>query len=260
MGSPVHAVSAEGPRRAALSRTFDRLHGKAVLEFRDFLIDHPMLGLDHPFGRELAKAIDRAKKFNVQPARWYHASLELSELRLQPRIRAKAINAHRFSQIGQIAWYLGCDERTVAAEVLGEPRSHVPFAVTQIEILEPVKVLDLRIPFEDENPTGSVILHEVIARRFVSEPRDDADESRPQYRVPQFVADLARRRGLHGILYDSTRPSAYNNPEAWGHNLVLFDPIPTCNPGRTEIMEFGEADFQFFAMERWPLRPLWSPL
>jgi len=68
----------------------------------------------------------------------------------------------------------------------------------------------------------------------------------PEYRVPQFVADLARRRGLRGILYDSTRPSAYNNPEAVGHNLVVFDPIPVNTIDAEAVFQFGEPDYDPF--------------
>ena len=105
------------------------------------------------------------------------------------------------------------------------------------------------------NPTRSWILREVVARRFVSEPTHEHDESRPQYRIPQYVADVARGSGFRGILYDSTRPSAYNNPEAQGTNVVLFDPPPPrfeLHPA--EIKEFGELDRNTFAAERWPIR------
>jgi hypothetical protein len=122
-----------------------------------------------------------------------------------------------------------------------------------VKILEPVAVLDLRL-FWREN-ARIWILREVIARRFVSEPADDLDESRPQYRVPQYIADLARRHGFQGILYDSTRPSAYSNPEAWGTNLVLFGPFPQHELTAGEVMEFGELDSGVFSSgDRWPLR------
>jgi len=41
-------------------------------------------------------------------------------------------------------------------------------------------------------------------------------------RVPQFIADVARSRGVDGILYNSTRPS----PFFAGDCLVLFPPLP----------------------------------
>lgn len=43
------------------------------------------------------------------------------------------------------------------------------------------------------------------------------------------------------------------NPEAWGTNLVLFDPIPQHELTPVEVMEFGEPDHDIFSIERWPL-------
>lgn len=65
------------------------------------------------------------------------------------------------------------------------------------------------------------------------------------------------QRKFRGILYDSTRPSAYNNPEAAGHNLVIFDAFPSeYNVESVTAVEFGEPDFDpMFSVERWPLRP-----
>jgi hypothetical protein len=243
-------------RRLSLSKKFDRLHKEELVQFRDFLVKHPMLGAEHPFGRMLGKAVSRAKKTRLEPKPWFRATTNTSETVLGPRSRERAARAYRFNQIGQVAWYLGMDTQTAAVEVLREPKSKVPLAIQRIEILKTVPILDLRVPLWGGNPTESWILSEVIARRFVSEPTDDGDESRPQYRVPQFIADLARRYGFRGLLYDSTRPSAYNNPEAWGTNLALFDPIPQYELSPVEVMEFGEPDYAIFSTERWPLRSI----
>ena len=245
-------------RRLALSKKFDRLHKEQLLDFREFLSHHPMLGATHPFGEQLAKAMSRARKTKLDKIHWFHATRDLSNSTPGPRPRERTTRAYRFNQIGQPAWYLGTDERTAAVEVLREPKPGVPLAIAKVEITEPISVLDLRLPFPygDNNPTRSWILREVVARRFVSEPTDDVDESRPQYRVPQYVADLARRHGFRGILYDSTRPSAYNNPEAWGMNLVLFDPFPRYEIKPAQVMEFGEPNYEVFSLERWPLVPV----
>jgi hypothetical protein len=254
LGTFALAESPEAIRRLQSSRRFDRLHKPALEDFRDFLLSHPMLGAGHPFGQRLAKAVSPAKKCRVEPGRWFRATDRIEAPYLGPRPAEQVAMAHRFNLIGQAAWYLGSDARTAAVEVLREPQPGVRFAIAEIEILEPITTLDLRLPFADENPTGSWILREVVARRFISEPTDDVDVSRPQYRVPQFVADLARQRGFRGILYDSSRPSAYNNPEAWGTNLVLFDPFPCHKLKPIEVMEFGQPDFDPFGLDRWPLR------
>jgi hypothetical protein len=252
-GTFVFGTDRDELRRLALSKKFDRLYKKELDEFREFLLRYPMLGAEHPFGRRLAKAVSRAKKISLAPELWFRATADTNETVLGPRPRQRAARAYRFNQIGQVAWYLGKDAQTAAVEVLREPRPRVPLAIQAAKILEPVPVLDLRFPLWGDNPTGSWILREVVARRFVSQPTDDLDESRPQYRVPQYIADLARRRGFRGILYDSTRPSAYNNPEAWGTNIVLFDPVPRHELRPVEVKEFGEPDHGIDSMERWTL-------
>lgn len=259
-GTFVLGASRSELRLMSLSRKFDRLYKDDLEDFRGFLLKHPMLGADHRFGKLLANAVRRAKKKRLEPRHWFRATTNLEEIALGPRQRERATKAYRFNQIGQVAWYLATDLRTAAVEVLREPRARTPFAVARVELLDEVRVLDLRTPFPyataDSNPTRSWILREVVTRRFVSEPTHGLDESRPQYRIPQYVADVARRRGFQGILYDSTRPSAYNNPEVQGTNLVLFDPPPPRFELRAaERMEFGEPNPDFLAVERWPVRP-----
>lgn len=90
--------------------------------------------------------------------------------------------------------------------------------------------------------------------RFISEPTNDIEDTRPQYRIPQFIGDLARRRGFRGIVYSSTRPSAYNNPDAKGHNVVLFDPFPPRIVEDEKIVEFAEPSYDPFGLERWILQ------
>jgi hypothetical protein len=243
----------------ALSRKFDQLYKADLEDFRAFLTKHPMLGADHPFGKLLAQAVRRARKMRLEPKLWFRATKNLSEIALGPRPRERTTRAYRFNQIGQVAWYLGTDLKTAAVEVLREPRAKTPFAVASVNLLDEIPILDLRTPFRypmsDTNPTRSWILREVVARRFIAEPTHELDESRPQYRIPQYVADVARKCGFRGILYDSTRPSAYNNPEAQGTNLVLFDPPPPhFEINNAEVMEFGELDPKFFSVERWPVR------
>jgi hypothetical protein len=50
------------------------------------------------------------------------------------------------------------------------------------------------------------------------------DKRLPQYRVPQYIADLLRARKIEGVLYTRTRDSGFRNPEAWGENLVMLSP------------------------------------
>ncbi len=60
-------------RRLSLSKKFDRLHEKELVRFRGFLVKHPMLGAEHPFGRMLGQAVSRAKKTRLAPTPWFRA-------------------------------------------------------------------------------------------------------------------------------------------------------------------------------------------
>lgn len=240
--------------QARLSKKFDILYRGELQDFREFLIRYPMLGAEHKFGKLLSKAMKRAKRTVLEPAGWYRATRYTANPRFAPRAQHEATRANRYNQIGQVAWYVASDEKTAAVEVLREPQSGQRVCIARINLTESIFVLDLRSVIWGEDPTKQWILRNVVDLRFISEPASLDEVTRPEYRIPQFVADMARQRKLRGILYDSTRPSAYNNPEAVGHNLVLFDPIPAHIVISEKVVEFGEPDNDPFGLERWPLR------
>lgn len=248
---------AEQLRQTRLSKKFDVLHGAQLRDFREFLIRHPMLGAEHPFGRLLSKVMKRAKKTALEPSVWYRATRYSNEPKFGPRPSHQSSKANRYNQIGQAAWYLGSDEKTAAVEVMREPKAGQSVCMAKAKLLESIVVLDLRSVIWGEDPIRQWILRNVVDSRFISEPTADIEDTRPEYRVPQFIADLARRRKFRGILYDSTRPSAYNNPEAAGHNLVVFDPFPAHAVASEMVVEFGEPDYDpLSGLERWRLRPV----
>jgi len=237
-----------------LRRKFDATYSGPVRDFREFLIAFPMLGTDHPFGKVLAKTTKRAQRTMLAPATWYRATKYTEEPRFTPRAAIESIRANRYNQIGQVAWYLALDEKTAAVEVLRRPIAGEPICMAEVQLNEAITVLDLRSALWGADPLRQWILRNVVDGRFISEPAAEIDDSRPEYRIPQFIADLARRNKFRGILYDSTRQSAYNNPEAAGHNLVVFDPIPAHTVATERVVEFAEPDYEPFGAERWPLR------
>jgi hypothetical protein len=218
-----------------------------------------MLGSEHPFGKLLSRAMKHAKKTVLEPAAWFHAIEQDRPFLLRPQ--TQIIKAGRYHHIGQSVLYLGCDEKTAAVERLRWPQSGKRLDIVKIKVTERIDVLDLRSFFYGEvDPLATGILRFAVRNGFVSEPTTDVDDSRPQYRIPQFIADLARRKQFRGILFNSTRPSAYNNPEAVGHNLVIFDPTnATCVVERRSTIHFGLPDYDVMtANERWPLEALHS--
>jgi len=257
-GTLVATPTPEQSRQDRMSKKFDAHYWRDLESFRDSLIKHPMLGSEHPFGRLLSGIMKRAKKVLLEPRSWYRATTYSEDPHFEPLSQRESTRANRYNQIGQAAWYLAKNAETAAVEKLREPRDGEIIYIAQIGILEPIAVLDLRSVIWGEDPTGNWILRNVVDRRFLSEPTSN-DQTRPEHRVPQFVGDLARRRGFRGILYDSTRPSPFNNPEAFGYNLVLFDPFPAHNIENHAAQSFDRTDVtaaDFFAgtWERWRLR------
>jgi hypothetical protein len=248
------AASQEQIRQLIQSRKFDKLYRREIEAFRSFLIQYPMLGAHHRFGELLRRIMKRAKKTAIEPRSWYHATTTLEGPILRPRTREHAEIAGRYHQTGQITLYFGSDEKAAAVEKLRQPKPGIPLRIAEVALLEPLPVLDLRMPLWGEDHAGHWVLRNVVARRFVSEPTNDIDKGRPQYRVPQYVADLARKHGFRGILYDSTRPSAYNNPEAVGYNLAVFEPIPAYAVRSAVAVEFAEGDYDGWCLDRWRLQ------
>lgn len=224
-GMLVVTPTVEQLKQSRLSKKFDPLYSRQLREIREFLIKYPMLGAEHPFGKLLSRVMKRAKRSTVEPSVWYRATRYSDEPKFEPRPQREATRANRYNQIGQVAWYLASDEKTAAVETLREPKAGDPRWIARVTLLEPIVVLDLRSVIWGEDPIRQWILRNVVDSRFISEPTSDIEDTRPEYRVPQFVADLARTRKLRGILYDSTRPSAYNTQKQWGtiwSCLILF--------------------------------------
>jgi RES domain len=255
-GMLVAVATPEQLRQTRLSKKFDALYGAEVEDFRKFLIKYPMLGAEHPFGKVLSKAITRAGKTVVEPSVWYHATRYSDAPNFGPRPQGKAIKANRYNQIGQVGWYLASDEKTAGVEQLRTLEFGKPVCIARIRLLERIVVLDLRSCIWGEDPARQWILRNVVDKRFISQPASDVADTRPEYRVPQFVADLARRRKFRGILYDSARPSPHNNPEAVGQNLVVFDPVPAYAVESESAVEFHEPDYDPFGAERFVLKGL----
>ena len=208
-----------------LRRKFDATYGERVQDLRKFLIAFPMLGADHSFGKVLSKAMKRAQRTPLPAAIWYRATTNPVEPNFSPRPALESIRANRYNQIGQAAWYLASDEKTAAVEAMRRPIAGVSIGIAKVELNETITVLDLRSAIRGTDPLRQWILRNVVDGRFISEPAAADEDGRPEYRVPQFIADLARRNKFRGILYDSTRPSPHNNPDAVGYNVVVFDPV-----------------------------------
>src|SRR6202007_3371868 len=78
-GSFVLGADPKELRCLALSKKFDRLYAKHLKDFRDLLLEHPMLGAEHPLGKLLANAVNRATKVTLEPGSWFRATKKTAE-------------------------------------------------------------------------------------------------------------------------------------------------------------------------------------
>ena len=181
-----------------------------------------------------------------------------------PRRRARL--AARFNYAGQLGYYLASSREAAAAEVLKrsdevarlhdrdsritasdvardlmiqvdeakrllERRIECKDAVgiRSMRVLRPLKVLDIRGQAFGARNLQSRMLEALVNMGSLREPTSPDDRSCPQYRVPQFIADLARSRGLDGILYGSSC-------QDYGYNLVVFrTPHGTVEPASDPV-------------------------
>ncbi len=204
---------------------YNQKYHKDFNAFHRFLLKHPTLGGCRPFGQLLAKAITRARKRTLHPAIWFRAkegeNLAAADLGpADPRIHP--LRPGRFNCAGQLGYYMAQSRELAAVEVQGARQIDRPIWVSEIHIRGPMKVLNLEIQTMGNGESLPIILTGLIYTGVLSDYGDD--ESKPQYRVPQFLADLIRERMFDGILYTRRRDSGFPNYEAWGTNLVVLRP------------------------------------
>jgi hypothetical protein len=173
--------------------------------------------------------------------------MRLTGLQFGPRPPHESTKANRYNQIGQAAWYLGTDDKTAAVEVMRKPEPGQPVSIAKVKVLESIPVLDLRSVIWGEDPVQQWVLRNVVDNRFISEPTSDVEDTKPEYRVPQFIADLARKRRLRGIpdrIIEETTVVAFDEPdygpfgsEVWKLRRVASSvslPDPEAPPGHAD--------------------------
>src|SRR5207249_10021857 len=89
-------------------------------------------------------------------------------------------------------------------------------------VQEPIRVLDLTIQIFGSIEQQPLVINSLVYSGALSDHGED--QSLPQYRVPQFLADILRHQKVDGVLYTRRRDSGFPNPEAWGTNLVILRP------------------------------------
>ena len=211
----------------AVARANEEFAGQ-LWEFAAFLEKYPMLGADHPVGRLILDQIKSFPKTRLETSTWFRArriedgrELGVDDLRV-PDSRTVPIPPGRFNHLGQGHWYLSSSDVAAAMEVIREGEAIVWMQKWIVERLD--RILDLVVfgPDDPEPVSGSrveelpLVATAMIFGGHLDQEVDRRANWKPEYFIPVYVADAAKRAGFEGIRFSSTR--WYRDP-----NLVIFD-------------------------------------
>lgn len=202
-----------------------RRHRDSLTAFHSFLLKYPTLGGLHPVGQQLTKIVKRAKKRTLEPGVWYRARRDEGEVRtaddfMPPDPQQHQLSAGRFNSAGQLGYYLAQASELAAIEVTGERDTTKRVWIAEVKVQQPLRVLDLTIQIFGTIHQQPLVITGLVYSGALSDYGED--RSLPQYRVPQFIADILRCQKVDAIVYTRRRDSGFPNPEAWGTNLVIL--------------------------------------
>ena len=234
-------------------------YGRRLSAFHDFLSSFPYLGLEHPLGVALRRAVSSFPTVTVTDRHWLRArrlnpsdthSLS-SEKMWAPDPRVDRIGQGRYNHEGQCVLYLSEDLETAVAEVFDKSNAEQTgiVAVQGFDALSLERVLDVR-----GTSTRSLLYSALVYQGHLSRPVAHSSSWKPEYFVPRFVADLARLKGFSGIIYRTSKVFS-----ATGLNLVVFNPQrehfrPHGNPilyersARRESIGLGDTEIVSYAI------------
>ncbi|MCK5607450.1 RES family NAD+ phosphorylase [Candidatus Pacearchaeota archaeon] len=190
----------------------------------------PFLLLEHPFAKEVYKAIVDLSK-ESKPT-----TLENSLYRARTRSSLKNTNIRefdfppnnivsegRYNHAGIPALYLCSDPETCFHELREKP-----CIIAKIKIADKVKVLDLTNTY-DSHLKHSNLLATLVYSALMSARQDDFGWHKPKYVFSRFISDCAKSAGFDAIQYPSTRATNES------YNIVILDNKFSLNDSSTLI-------------------------
>lgn len=191
---------------------------------KEYLSEYPSLGLGDPMGRKIRQEIQKSKQdaITISAKSWSRARIvEGAKVFNESDLMAPGIglsSGGRFHHPGQSVLYLAEDERLAMAETLNQTNvSSLVWVQEYQQSTDIIDILDLRNSWTNVSNVKSETVQALLASSVVFDKVEDRNSKwRPQYLLPNFIADCAREAGFRGIIYSSTRGD--------GDNLVLFDP------------------------------------
>lgn len=136
----------------------------------------------------------------------------------------------RFNHYGQRVFYLANSAEGAAYESLEKPGD---VWIQKFRIKKAINILDLTVdPVREEIQSSNLLNFGLLFGEFLSVPVERNEGWKPDYFIPRFIADCAKKAGFNGIKYRSSR---YRK-----QNLILFiwqdDEIePIDNPYKFKI-------------------------
>jgi RES domain-containing protein len=194
----------------------------------------------------------------VRAQRLERAEQLTAERMLPPDPTKIDIPEGRFHHAGQSVLYMSEDVETAIAETFNQPNGLC--GIQSFEITSLDRVLDLR-----GTSSSSILYAALVYDRHLDRPVDHTSSWKPEYLVPRFVADVARRKEFDGIAYRSSKIFY-----AKGSNVVVFHPsAESCQPcGEPTLQQrnacwtslgLGDAEFVNYSIEIVPTTSPSSP-
>jgi hypothetical protein len=126
---------------------------------------------------------------------------------------------YRFNHSGQRALYLAAEEETAVVETLQEHKAKpLRIWVAEMTLQKKLEVLDVAA-----GANQSLFLRTLVLSTILQTPRKKPGHFQPQYLLTRFLADIARRKAIDGILYRSSQEYPFTY-EMRGINLVILRP------------------------------------
>jgi hypothetical protein len=137
-------------------------------------------------------------------------------MELAPPSPALARAEGRFNHYGQSTFYVAQTEQAALVETLDVAAGEGFGWVQEFRFPNLDDILDLRYSLSTAGDSTISVLALGLINEHLPALRPSAESAwKPEYFVPRFIADCARRRGFRGVIFDGTKH--------YKKNLVLFN-------------------------------------
>lgn len=199
-----------------------------IVDFIEFLREHPLLGASHLIGKRIQREIKDFPKVTLVRKNWFRGRKVQGAIPMKtgdlcpPEATEYEVPGGRFNNCEQAHWYLASTAEAAVAEVTSDQER---CGWAQEWSVDPVDhILDVRAwdPESDRALDDNGEPHQfpllaiaLIFGDWMNQRPNPGSKFRPEYFLPRFIADAAKRAGFNGICYSSSRH--------FDENLVLFD-------------------------------------